>query len=153
MGVCRSALWQEAKRVLLYHPLPDEVDVTPLLDLATREGKQVYLPVVTGPTSIEVRAWTPHTVMLTGHYGIQEPSGQEISPEEYGLIDLAIVPGMAFDLQGHRLGRGKGYYDRLLTRLTTAHRLGVCFPFQVLRNIPSEIHDINMESIICDIHS
>lgn len=149
-GVCRSALWQQAKRVLLYHPLPDEVDVTPLLNLATQQGKRVYLPVVTGPSSIEVRAWTPHAIMHTGAYGIQEPSGREISAEEYMQIDLAIVPGMAFDLQGHRLGRGKGYYDRLLARLSTAHRMGVCFPFQVFAGIPSEAHDISMESIICD---
>lgn len=149
-GVCRSPFWQRAKCVLLYHPLPDEVDVAPLLRAACCSGKRVYLPVVTGPASIEVRRWAPDTPMLTGAFGIEEPSGQEISPEEYAQIDLAIVPGMGFDHEGHRLGRGKGYYDRLLTRMPHAHLMGVCFPFQLLPEIPHEAHDISMDTIVCD---
>ena len=72
----------------------------------------------------------------------------EISREEYDSIDLAIVPGMGFDSEGHRLGRGKGYYDRLLTRMPAAHLTGLCFPFQMLPEVPHEAHDINMENII-----
>ena len=147
-GVCRSSLWQTARSVLLYHPLPDEVDVTPLLTEAHRLGMRIYLPVVTGAESIEARRWTPDTPMLAGAYGIQEPSGVKISKGEYGEIDLAIVPGMGFDSQGHRLGRGKGYYDRLLARMPRAHLMGVCFPFQLLPGIPSEPHDIDMEEVI-----
>lgn len=147
-GVCRSPLWQAARSVLLYHPLPDEVDVSTLLAEAHRMGKQVYLPVVTGPESIEVRSWTPGAAMQTGAFGIQEPSGRNIDQEEYAGIDLAIVPGMGFDCHGHRLGRGKGYYDRLLARMPSAHLMGVCFPFQMLEEIPHEAHDINMEVVI-----
>ncbi|MGM9620320.1 MAG: 5-formyltetrahydrofolate cyclo-ligase [Bacteroidaceae bacterium] len=149
-GVRRSRLWQEARHILLYHPLPDEVDVTPLLHEAMRQGKRVYLPVVTGSCSVEVRAWLPETVMHTGAYGIQEPQGEEISRKEYTEIDLAIIPGMAFDSRGHRLGRGKGYYDRLLTQMPGAYFMGVCFPFQILQEIPSEAHDINMQTVIYD---
>lgn len=147
-GVCCSLFWQQAHSVLLYHPLPDEVDVTALLHAAVSAGKQVLLPVVTGPDSIEVRRWTPDTPMQTGAFGIEEPSGEDISREEYDSIDLAIVPGMGFDSEGHRLGRGKGYYDRLLTRMPTAHLTGLCFPFQMLPEVPHEAHDINMENII-----
>ena len=82
-GVCRSLFWQQAHSVLLYHPLPDEVDVTALLHAAVSAGKQVLLPVVTGPDSIEVRRWTPDTPMQTGAFGIEEPSGEDISREEY----------------------------------------------------------------------
>ena len=108
----------------------------------------MLLPVVTGPDSIEVRRWTPDTPMQTGAFGIEEPSGEDISREEYDSIDLAIVPGMGFDSEGHRLGRGKGYYDRLLTRMPAAHLTGLCFPFQMLPEVPHEAHDINMENII-----
>ncbi|MGN0233141.1 MAG: 5-formyltetrahydrofolate cyclo-ligase [Bacteroidaceae bacterium] len=147
--VCRLALWNKAKSVLLYHPLPDEVDISILLQEAHSQGKRVYLPVVTGPESIEVREWLPETEMQTGTFGISEPQGEEITQEEYARIDLAIIPGMAFDEQGHRLGRGKGYYDRLLTHIPQVHRWGICFPFQYLNNIPHEPHDINMEKVIC----
>ncbi|MGN1256794.1 MAG: 5-formyltetrahydrofolate cyclo-ligase [Bacteroidaceae bacterium] len=147
-GVCRLALWREAKSILLYHALPDEVDVSGLLYQAHRQGKKTYLPVVTGPESIEVRRWEPETVMQIGAFGISEPQGAGICPKEYREIDLAIIPGMAFDDQGHRLGRGKGYYDRLLTRLPQAHRWGICFDFQFLNNIPYEPHDISMEKVI-----
>lgn len=147
-GVCRSPFWMAARSVLLYHPLPDEVDVTPLLDKAFRAGKRVYLPVVTGACAIEVRRWAPGTQMRTGAFGIQEPTGADVSMEECGRIDLAIVPGMGFDREGHRLGRGKGYYDRLLARTPHAHLMGVCLPFQLLREIPHEAHDIDMDSLV-----
>ncbi len=148
-GVCRSPLWQASRSVLLYHPLPDEVDVSALLTEAHRLGRRVYLPVVTGAESIEVRRWTPNAAMRTGAFGILEPSGQDIGQEEYAGIDLAIVPGMGFDSHGHRLGRGKGYYDRLLRCMPSAHLMGVCFPFQILPEIPHEAHDIDMEAVIC----
>ena len=102
------------------------------------------------------------TMMKAGAFGISEPQGPEISQEEYRNIDLAIIPGMAFDKEGHRLGRGtskpqgkaqqldagKGYYDRLLTRLPQAHLCGICFPFQLLPTLPHEAHDINMNTVI-----
>lgn len=146
--VCRLTIWAEAQAVLLYHPLADEVDVRMLIQKAACEGKKVYLPVVTGSESIELRRWMPETMMMTGAFGISEPIGTEISQEEYRNIDLAIIPGMAFDKEGHRLGRGKGYYDRLLTRLPQAHLCGICFPFQLLPTLPHEAHDINMNTVI-----
>ena len=146
--VCRLTIWAEAQTVLLYHPLADEVDVRMLIEKAACEGKKVYLPVVTGSESIELRRWMPETMMTTGAFGISEPIGTEISQEEYWNIDLAIIPGMAFDKEGHRLGRGKGYYDRLLTRLPQAQLCGICFRFPLLPTLPHEAHDINMNTVI-----
>lgn len=145
--VCRLAIWQSAQSILLYYPLADEVDVLPLIQEAHKAGKQVFLPVVSGPESIEVRRYLPDTPMQTGAFGIQEPSGKEISNTEYKTIELAVVPGMGFDRQGHRLGRGKGYYDRLLTRMPQAYLVGICFPSQLLPHIPSEKHDICMQKV------
>jgi 5-formyltetrahydrofolate cyclo-ligase len=77
-----------------------------------------------------------------------EPTGPLFAPENYDEIELALIPGMAFDRAGHRLGRGKGYYDRLLPRLK-AQLLGICFPFQLLDEVPAESHDIPVGEIIC----
>ena len=63
-------------------------------------------------------------------------------------IELVVVPGMAFDKQGHRLGRGKGYYDRLLPKLTNAYKLGVCFPYQYIEEVPTDEHDIRMDEVL-----
>ena len=77
-----------------------------------------------------------------------EPTGPLFAPENYDEIELAIIPGMAFDRAGHRLGRGKGYYDRLLSRLKAAKLTGICWAFQLLDEVPSEPHDIPMHNII-----
>ena len=63
-------------------------------------------------------------------------------------IDLIIVPGVGFDRQGNRLGRGKGYYDRLLPRIPSAYKIGICFPFQLVEEIPAEPFDIRMDEIV-----
>jgi 5-formyltetrahydrofolate cyclo-ligase len=81
-----------------------------------------------------------------GAFGILEPRGEVFL--DYDQVEVAIVPGMAFDKAGHRLGRGKGFYDRLLPRLTQAHKIGVCFPFQYLDEIPCEEHDVVMDEVI-----
>ena len=68
--------------------------------------------------------------------------------DNYDEIQLAIIPGMAFDRAWHRLGRGKGYYDRLLPKLKKAHLLGICFPFQLLDEVPTEPHDVKMQEVL-----
>ena len=80
-----------------------------------------------------------------GAYGILEPVGELFN--DYSSIDLVIVPGMAFDHAGHRLGRGKGYYDRLLPQLTKAYKIGLCFDFQMTDNVPHDEKDVVMEEV------
>lgn len=142
--ICRKVMatqeWQDARTVLLYHALPDEVNT---LSILRARGKTLLLPVVVGD-DLELRVFDGSTA--EGAFHIQEPTGQLFT--DYPSIDLAIIPGMAFDAEGHRLGRGKGYYDRLLPRLTHAYRLGICFPFQLLDSVPTEEHDIKMHKVI-----
>lgn len=76
-----------------------------------------------------------------------EPTGELFT--DYDLIDVAIVPGMAFDREGHRLGRGKGYYDRFLAQLPHIYKIGICFPFQLVDKVPADVHDILMDEVIC----
>ena len=75
-----------------------------------------------------------------------EPTGPLFA--DYSKIQLAIIPGMGFDRQGNRLGRGKGYYDRMLAKLSHAYKIGVCFPFQLFDKIPTDIYDITMDEVL-----
>ncbi|MBO4905586.1 MAG: 5-formyltetrahydrofolate cyclo-ligase [Bacteroidaceae bacterium] len=140
-----TSYWQQSRNILLYSALPDEVDTKILLLAACREGKNVWLPVVVGDNLI-LRSYQSTTPMHKGAFGIAEPQGEQLT--DLTVIDLAIIPGMAFTSDGVRLGRGKGYYDRLLPRLTKATHIGLCFPFQLVDNIPSESHDQLMDDVI-----
>ena len=137
----------DAHTVLLYSALPDEVPTQPLLNRLSTEGKTVLLPRVVSDTDMELRRYTGSNDLEQGAYGIMEPTGELFI--DYDNIDVAVVPGMAFDREGHRLGRGKGYYDRFLTRLPHTYKIGVCFPFQLVDHVPADAHDILMDEVIC----
>ena len=136
-------IYQAAGTILLYHPLPDEVDVRPLL--RAYWNKRLLLPVVVGQ-ELELRMYAGENTLAAGAFGILEPTGEAFT--ELDAIELAVVPGIAFTEDGHRLGRGGGYYDRLLPQLTHAFRLGVCWPFQMVESLPSESYDIRMDEVI-----
>lgn len=129
---------------MLYHSLKDEVDTHAFIRKWSRE-KRILLPVVTGD-DLELRLYTGPEDLTVGAYGIEEPTGALFT--DYSTIDLIVVPGVAFDRDGNRLGRGKGYYDRLLPRIPSAYKIGICFPFQVVDEVPAEPFDIRMDEII-----
>lgn len=137
--------WQQAKTVLLYHSLPDEVATHALIQKAVEAGKRVLLPVVVGD-DLELREFRRQEALHEGAFHIQEPDG--IAFTDYAAIDLAVIPGMAFTADGRRLGRGKGYYDRLLSRLSHVYKIGICWPFQLLDELPAEAHDIRMDAVV-----
>ena len=151
--ICSKVLalagWQEASTLLLYYPLPDEVNVRLLIEEAFESGKQELLPVCKGE-ELELHLYEGEASLRQGAFGIMEPTGAVFPEEKYGDIQLAIIPGMAFDGVGHRLGRGKGYYDRLLPKLKEAQLIGVCFPFQFLDEVPAEPHDIGVHRVFSD---
>lgn len=138
--------WKEADTVLLYHSLPDEVDTTELILYACKENKKVYLPTVVAD-DLELHLFTGFESLYEGAFSIQETDGPLLPREAFSRIQLAIIPGMGFDSEGHRLGRGKGYYDRLLARLHT-HTIGLAFPFQMFDTLPTEPHDKNVEKVL-----
>lgn len=145
--ICEAVMahprWQQAQTVLLYHALPDEVDTLLLL----QSGKQILLPVVVG-SELELRAYDANRLTEGIYRGILEPTSSSPLVTDYTSIDLAIVPGMAFDPLGHRLGRGKGYYDRLLVQCPSLYKIGICFDYQLVETVPSEQHDIVMDTVI-----
>ena len=136
--------FEEASVLLLYYSLSDEVNTHAFIE-KWKEKKTILLPVVVGD-ELELRRYTGTHDLQIGAYGINEPTGRLF--KDYNSIDLSIIPGVAFDNEGHRLGRGKGYYDRLLPQIH-ATKVGICFPFQLLPIIPSEPFDIKMDMIVC----
>lgn len=137
---------KDARTVMLYYSLPDEVYTHTLVDALLASGKRVLLPRVTGEGTMELRCYTGPQSLEQGAYNIMEPVGEVFS--DYAQIDLAVIPGVAFDRQLNRMGRGKGYYDRLLPQLGCAYKIGICFDFQLVESIECEEHDIKMDEVI-----
>jgi len=137
---------RQAHIVMLYSALPDEVPTQQLIDELASQGKQVLLPRVVSETEMELRRYTSRSDLAAGAFGIMEPVGDVFS--DYDTIDTAIIPGMAFDLAGHRLGRGRGYYDRFLSRIPHVYKIGVCYPTQLVEHVPTDEHDIMMDCIV-----
>ena len=136
----------KAHTILLYYSLPDEVQTHDFIE-HWKNSKQIILPVVVGPTELELRRYTGKQDLAKGAYGIEEPRGEAF--EAFQEIELAIIPGVGFDKHGNRLGRGKGYYDRLLTQIR-APKIGICYQFQVAEEIPTDPHDIPMDQVITE---
>ena len=105
--------------------------------------KRILLPVVKGETLI-IRPYSPGE-MKPGSFGIAEPTGEDIT--DLSIIDMVIVPGVGFDPKGNRLGRGKGFYDRLLKKID-APFIGVAYDCQIAECIPALPHDVSMSLII-----
>ena len=136
-----------AKTVLLYYSMPDEVDTHALVEQLVSMGKTVVLPKIIGEGLLELRRYTGlQDLAAEPVFHILEPIGERYT--NYEKIDVAMIPGLAFDTQGHRLGRGKGYYDRLLPLLKNTYKIGVCFGFQKVEAVPTEPWDITMDEVV-----
>lgn len=133
--------WEKANRVLVYHSLPDELQTIEYLDKML--SKELFLPKVDGDT-LKIVAYDKSR-LITGAYNILEPDDNNYFPVED--IELIIIPGVAFDKQKNRLGRGKGYYDKLLSN-TDAFKIGICYDFQLVDEISTDAHDIKMDIVI-----
>ncbi len=150
-GLCRhlraQPLWQQAHRVAAFHPMAGEPDLRPVLEEALAAGKRLalprYEPAQRGYTFRLVGALSE---LRPGHFGILEPP-PEAPRAELIRLDFWLVPGVAFDRGGRRLGRGKGYYDRLLAGVR-AHKCGVAFDWQIVERVPAEPHDVCVDSLL-----
>ena len=136
------------KTIVAYYSLPDEVDTHGFIDWLIAEGKTVYLPKVISDEYMVLCRYTGAESLCEGVFGIMEPVGEELLADE--AIDVVLVPGMAFDGEGNRLGRGKGYYDRFLKLLTNPHPklIGVCFDFQKVDMVPTEPTDVKVDVVV-----
>lgn len=140
------AAYMMADRVLIYHSLPDELSTREFLAVHGSE-KQFFLPRVNG-VDLEILPYDRSRLHL-GAFNIEEPDGDDTV--DIDQIDLIVVPAVAYDNAGNRVGRGKGYYDRLL-RHSRAITVGVCYDFQLVDNIETEEHDIPVDFVVADGH-
>jgi 5-formyltetrahydrofolate cyclo-ligase len=136
-------LFQQAKTIGVYMPLPDEVDIT---HLSQRLEHRFFVPAFDA-TAGEYRMARFSNDWKTGKFGILEPADPIWAETEE--MDLILVPGVAFDRHGNRLGRGGGFYDRLLP-LYTATRVGICFDLQIVEKLPTEEHDCKMDALLTE---
>lgn len=138
---CHQA-FQKAHTVMLYASLPDEVQTLDFLE-TWRWKKKIILPVVHNDDIIPTE-FGEGIVLKNGSFNIPEPQNNPY----FGGFDLMVIPGMAFDKMGHRLGRGRGYYDRFLANFPDVYKIGICFDFQLVNNIPNESHDQMVDEVI-----
>ena len=143
----------DAQTILAYYSLPDEVNTHQLIDDLISEGKTVLLPTVIGEGQMEWHIYTDGSGLKHGAFGIGESEGDlysEFSKESSTSRKqmIALVPGVAFDAAGHRLGRGKGYYDRFLAAHPYIYKIGVCFDFQKVPEVPADEHDVPVDEVI-----
>lgn len=141
-----TEVFQNAKVVLAYYSMSDEVNTHEWIKRHHWQ-KQFLLPMVNN-SELVLKRYVSEESMLTSGFGIEEPLGNTFPEQEYDKIDLVIVPGVAFDRTLNRMGRGKGFYDRLLPKIK-APKMAICFDFQVFDRIPANQGDIKMNMIVC----
>lgn len=145
--------YQTSHTVMVYLDFRDEVETTELAEQILRDGKMLLIPFCK-PESTELipcDIFNLSSDLQPGMWGIREPHPEKVKPISPKEIDLVVVPGVAFDLQGNRIGFGKGYYDRFLPQLRQdAIAIGVAFSCQLLEEIPAESYDYKMSLLITE---
>ena len=139
-----SVAFMMADNILLYHSLPDELSTHAFIE-KWHDRKHFFLPRVNG-VNLDILPYNRSTLSL-GAFHIEEPEGDDVT--DISEIELIVVPGIAYDRHGNRVGRGKGYYDRLLAS-TRATKIGVGYDFQLVDEIDAEPHDVVMDLIVTE---
>jgi 5-formyltetrahydrofolate cyclo-ligase len=144
--VLASGIVPQGAVVAGYWPMPHEIDIRPLLQGLHERGHTLCLPETTKPgTRLIFRKWSPGVEMVRGRYNTFHPTGAEIIP------DFFLVPLLAFDQHGNRLGYGGGYYDRTFAALPGAFRLGCAFAAQQIMDLPGEETDLPLHAIATEL--
>ena len=139
--------FQKASVVLLYWSMDDEVATHEFVNRWYQQ-KTLLLPCVDG-NDLRLRQYTGPECLVDGpDFGIGEPTGEEFS--ELDRVEMIIVPGVAFDRNNNRMGRGRGFYDRLLKSTPNATKVGVAFSFQIFDQIPVESFDVPMDRVLTE---
>lgn len=134
-------IYRRSSAILLYMPLAGEVDVRFIFERAVADGKRIALPRFLPESQSYAAFFVGDKPLIAGAFGVLEPAMD--NPVPLNRLDLVVVPGVGFDARGRRLGRGKGFYDRMLSE-ATGLKCGVCFDEQLLEAIPVEPHDVGV---------
>lgn len=134
------------KRVGLYASIKNEVATDLLFEYLQSQNSKIFFPKM-GESQINFYQMHSKQELKVNHLGIAEP---EEDPSSLATqLDYCFVPGMGFDIQGHRLGRGRGYYDRYLKNVSCV-KMGLAYDFQILESVPADQHDIHMDWVISE---
>ena len=141
--------YPKARKIMAYLSLPGEADLDDFLRAALAEGKEIYVPVCLPDFQMEAGRLSDMEHFAKGPHGLRDlPPGYESArPED---LDLLLVPAVAVDISGHRLGRGAGYYDRFLSRVSQEKRVAVVWDFQLTEAVPAEAHDLSVGAVITE---
>lgn len=142
--------FESAKGIGAFASIPGEIDTLAILEGILSQGKKLYLPRMEKDKSHFI--FLPVTDLKNlapGTFGIMEPTGRH--PAAWEELDLVLVPGLAFDLKGNRLGFGKGYYDRALPQLNnSAMTVGLAYSFQIVEQLPTDQGDIPVKALLTE---
>lgn len=143
-----SPFYRSATQLMLYMPIGNEMNPAMIAESALRDQKVLVYP-VTDETTLNIMPFciTPETQFRKGGFSVLEPVDAEIA--DMSRTDVILVPGVAFDRTGGRIGFGKGCYDRLL-RTSSAMLIGLCYEFQICDSIPTEEHDVKMHYLLTE---
>ncbi|HLF18920.1 MAG TPA: 5-formyltetrahydrofolate cyclo-ligase [Candidatus Omnitrophota bacterium] len=147
----KTKLIQEAKTILFYASFDGEVDTFEMIRQASQLGKRIGLPIIQSKQKQIIPAlWDVHESLVEGPYGIRQPQNHPTKRFSMEELDAVIVPGVAFDRNNHRLGRGGGYYDRFLAVLPKEiPTIGLAFDFQCIDSIPGlGDHDVRLSRVV-----
>lgn len=140
-----SGAYQNAKTIYGYLPYNQEVRTVPMLERALKDGKKVAVPKVYGE-KMKFLYLDDLTAVAKGYAGIPEPIADE--PVAHDETALVLMPGLAFDPQGHRIGYGGGFYDKFLAAEPNHPTLALCYEFQMLPKLDVEDHDIPVDTVL-----
>jgi 5-formyltetrahydrofolate cyclo-ligase len=143
--------FREASTLMVFLSFGSEVQTDGIIRWGWENGKRIVVP----RCRPEGRRLTPCLLegfaeLETGHYGIREPKAGLVRPVPAGEIGVVLVPAVAFDLRGYRIGYGGGYYDRFLPEVPRAARIGAAFTCQIVAGIPADPHDIPADRIVTE---
>lgn len=146
-----SAIFRDARQVVLYSPTENEVETEAIWQHARQEGKRVYYPrLMTDRQEIEFVLRSEGKPLVPGAFDIPVPLGEELLAG-VTVTDVVVTPAVALDHTGHRLGRGRGYYDRAFRSvLAGALRVGVAYAFQVIDEVSSDIRDERVDYVVTE---
>jgi len=139
--------YTNSQKIMLYVSLPNEVDTSKIMENSF-SSKKVFFPITNTETrELELGQAENMADLREGAHGILEPIDKtDISPAE---LDLVIIPGRAFDTSGNRIGRGKGYYDRFLSKVSCP-KIALAFEYQIIDEVPSDLYDIPVDKIVTE---
>lgn len=142
--------YKESKEIFAFVSFGDEIDTHAFIKKAIKDGKNIYIPYTqAGEKLMKVTRLKNFDDLVVGHFGILSPKEEDLYFVDHNIIDLVLVPGLGFDQDGYRIGYGGGFYDRFFANLTSKPvKLGYCYDFQLVRDIPHDEFDIAVDKVL-----